>query len=136
MPLAITEAQVNQILEETPFAKIYGIRLRSLAEGACTIEIPFQAAFNRPDGIINGSVYMASADIAMWFAIMTRLGRTIGAVTVEMKTAFLHSASQEDIRCQARVLKLGKRLVYGVAESTNLRGDLLAHHTLTYIRPD
>jgi acyl-coenzyme A thioesterase PaaI-like protein len=67
---------------------------------------------------------------------MTRLGKSLGAVTVEMKTNFLRAARQEDFRCSARVLKLGKRLVYGVAECTNLRGDLLTHHTLTYLRPE
>lgn len=37
------------------------------------------------------------------------------------------------LRCRARVLKLGRRLVYGVAEC--LAGDrLLTHHTLTYAR--
>ncbi len=136
MNLSVTPSEINEILRATPFAQIYQIRLVSLGDGECAIEIPYQNLFDRPDGIVNGSVYMAAADVAMWFAIMTRLGKMIGAVTAEMKTSFLHAAQQEDIRCTARILKLGKRLVYGVAECTNPRGELLAHHTLTYIRPD
>jgi acyl-coenzyme A thioesterase PaaI-like protein len=46
----------------------------------------------------------------------------------------LNAAREEDILCHAKILKLGRRLVYGVAECTNLEGKLLTHHTMTYIR--
>ena len=85
---------------------------------------------------MSGPVYMAAADTAMWLAIMTSLGRTDMAVTVEMKTNFLRGAQGEDITCAAKVLRLGRRLIYGTAECLNAEGTLLAHHTLTYIRPD
>jgi acyl-coenzyme A thioesterase PaaI-like protein len=48
----------------------------------------------------------------------------------------LSSARQEDILCHARILKLGRRLIYGLAECTNRDGKLLTHHTITYIRSD
>jgi acyl-coenzyme A thioesterase PaaI-like protein len=52
-----------------------------------------------------------------------------------MTTAFLGSASREPLMCHARVLRLGRRLVYGTADC--LAGDrLVAHHTLTYARMD
>jgi len=78
---------------------------------------------------------MAAADVAMWLAIMTKLGAEDGSVTAEMKSNFLNAAREEDILCHAKILKLGRRLVYGVAECTNREGKLLTHHTLTYIRP-
>lgn len=43
-------------------------------------------------------------------------------------------ARTEDFRCRATVLKLGKRLIYGVAACLGTRG-VLTHHTLTYVRP-
>jgi acyl-coenzyme A thioesterase PaaI-like protein len=43
--------------------------------------------------------------------------------------------AKEPFRCAARVLKLGRRLVYGVAECVNGEGRLLAHHGVTYARP-
>ena len=84
---------------------------------------------------MSGQVFMAAADVAMWLAIMTKLGIRDGAVTAEMKTNFLSGARQEDFLCRARILKLGKLLVYGTAECVNGEGKLLAHHTITYIRP-
>lgn len=58
------------------------------------------------------------------------------SVTTEMTTNFLSSARREDVRCTARVLKLGKSLIYGVAECTNDAGKRLTHHTITYVRLD
>jgi acyl-coenzyme A thioesterase PaaI-like protein len=134
MPLAVTEDEIRQLLAEVAFAKLYGFKLLELGDGESTLEVPFQAAFERPGGIVSGPVFMAAADVAMWVAIKTRLGLSDGSVTVEMKTSFLSGAKREDIRCSARLLKVGRRLIYGVAECAGKNGQLLTHHTLTYIR--
>src|SRR5947209_13394761 len=135
MALAATEAELRGILEDVAFTRSYGFRLQAIDEGQCTLDVPFQKAFERPGGIVSGQVFMAAADVAMWLAIMTKLGATDPSVTAEMTTAFLGSAKEEAFRCTARVLKLGRRLVYGVAESVGTDGTLLAHHTVTYARP-
>ncbi len=132
--LALTEAEATRLLQETPFTRNYGFRICSLAEGECVMEVPFQKTFERPDGIINGSVYMTVADVALWLAILTRIGLHERAVTADMQTAFINGAREENVRCTARVLKFGKRLIYGTAECTNPEGKLLTHHSLTYIR--
>ena len=136
MALAATESELQQVLSDAVFARIYGFRLHSIADGECTLDVPFQHAFERPGGLVSGPVFMAAADVAMWLALLTRLGPADGSVTVEMKTNFLSAAKQEDFRCTAKILKLGKRLVYGVAECVTMEGTLLTHHTLTYFRPD
>jgi acyl-coenzyme A thioesterase PaaI-like protein len=53
-----------------------------------------------------------------------------------MKTNFLKGAKQENFICRARILKLGRRLIYGVAECMTEDGNLLTHHTITYIRAE
>jgi len=134
MALAATESELRGILEDVAFTRSYGFRLHAIDEGRCTLEVPFQTAFERPGGIVSGQVFMAAADVAMWLAIMTRLGPHDGSVTAGMTSAFLGAARREPFRCTARVLKLGRRLVYGVAESVSGGGRLLAHHSLTYAR--
>jgi acyl-coenzyme A thioesterase PaaI-like protein len=134
-PIAVSKADLQRLLEEQSFLRNYNLRVRSVAAGECVLTVPFQRIFERPGGIVSGLVFMGAADVAMWFAIKTLLGADDGCVTAEMKTSFLAAARQQDFRCRARVLKLGKRLVYGVAECTSLDHKLLTHHTLTYIRP-
>jgi len=132
---AVSKPELQRLLLDSPFIRHYGFRLHSIAPGECVLTVPFQPVFERPGGIVSGLVYMGAADVAMWLAIKTLLGSDDGCVTAEMKTSFLSAARRQDIRCRAKVLKLGKRLVYGVAECVSLDRKLLTHHTLTYIRP-
>ena len=133
--LAVTKHGLQRLLHEVAFTKQYGFRIQAIADGACTLHVPFQALFERPGGVIAGQVFMAAADVAMWLAILARLGQTDMSVTVEMTTAFLRPAQREDFWCTATVLKMGSRLVYGVAECVNTAEQLLTHHTMTYARP-
>jgi len=132
--LAATEAELRRVLDQVPFTRAYGFLLHAIAPGQCTLDVPFQPIFERPGGIVGGQVYMAAADVAMWLAIKTRLGSADGSVTATMTSAFLDAARHEPFRCTARVVKLGRRLVYGVAESVSGEGRLLTHHSLTYAR--
>ena len=135
MSVAVTDAEIRQLLMETAFAKLYGFQLLELGDGGCSLTIPFQDAFERPGGIVSGPVFMAAADVAVWVAIKTKLGLSDASVTVEMKTNFLSGAKREDIRCNSKLLKVGRRLIYGTAECLSADGRILTHHTLTYIRP-
>jgi len=129
-----SQRALEKLLKATPFSRIYGLRIESAGRGSCTLRIPYRPEFDRPDGIIGGHTYMTAADVAMWLAIATRLGTGERAVTVEMKTNFLRSLRKEPFLCRARVLKIGRQLVYGTAECFTPRRGLLSHHTLTYIR--
>ena len=132
--LAATEAELRRVLDQVPFTRAYGFLLHAIAPGQCTLDVPFQPIFERPGGIVGGQVFMAAADVAMWLAIKTRLGSADGSVTATMTSAFLDAARHEPFRCTARVVKLGRRLVYGVAESVSGEGRLLTQHSLTYAR--
>lgn len=132
--LAVTKEELIQVLSESSFARIYAYNIHSFGSGECTLIMPFQKDLERPGGIVAGSIFMTAADVAMWLAIMTLLGKDALTVTTELKTAFLRSAKQEDVKCRAQILKLGTSLIYGVAECSNMAGKLLTHHTITYIR--
>jgi uncharacterized protein (TIGR00369 family) len=136
MTLACSERELEQLLSDVAFTRNFGFLLHSIADGECSIDVPFQSAFERPGGIVSGQVFMAAADVAMWLAIKTKLGMADGSVTAEMKTNFLGGAKREGFRCKAKVLKLGRRLIYGVAECVDSKGRLLTHHTVTYIRAE
>jgi uncharacterized protein (TIGR00369 family) len=134
--LAVTASELQEILSGTKFTQGYGFQFHSIADGECTLHVPFQEAFERPGGVVSGQVYMAAADVAMWLAIKTKRGKDDPSVTVAMQTTFIRSARREDLRCTAKLLKMGRRLTHGVAECVTLEGKLLSHHTITYMRPE
>ena len=134
MDLACSEMELEHLLNEVAFTRNLGFTLNGIGDGQCSIDVPFQEAFERPGGIVSGQVFMAAADVAMWLAIKTKLGLADSSVTAEMKTNFLGAAKKEGFRCTAKVLKVGRRLIYGMVERVDSTGRLLAHSTVTYIR--
>ena len=101
--LSVTEQELQQLLDDVAFTRHYGFRLHTIADGNCTLHVPFQAALERPGGIVSGQVYMVAADVAMWLALKTRLGLADKSVTAELNTAFLFGARQEDVWCTANI---------------------------------
>ena len=136
MDLACSELELEHLLTEVAFTRNLGFTLNGIGDGRCSIDVPFQEAFERPGGIVSGQVFMAAADVAMWLAIKTKLGLADSSVTAEMKTNFLGAAKKEGFRCTAKVLKVGRRLIYGMVECVDSTGRLLAHATVTYIRSE
>lgn len=131
---APTVEELNRLLADSSFLQPYGFRVDSTGVGECTLIVPFHPSLERPGGIVSGITMMGAADVAMWLAIMTLRGVDEHWVTSDMKTAFLKSARSEDLSCFARVLKPGKRTMYGTAECRSEAAGLIAHHVLTYAR--
>ena len=132
--MLVERADLHSLLRTFYFSRRLGLEVVELGDGMCTVRVPFRRSFERPGGIVSGDIYMATADIAFWLAIKTFAGLDDTSVTSQMSTAFLAPARSEPFSCWARVLRRGRRTLYGVAECSV--GDrLLTHHTLTYVRP-
>ena len=126
--------RLQELLDRSRFLRPYGFRVVIANKDKCTLELPHKPTLERPGGIINGPALMAAADCAMWLAIKARIGIAQDALTSELTTAFLAPAKGEHVYCTAKILKLGRRRIYGVAECHGKRGGLFSHHTLTYVR--
>jgi uncharacterized protein (TIGR00369 family) len=125
---------LQRLLDRARFLRPYGFRVVRAGEAGCTLELPHKPALERPGGIINGPALMAAADCAMWLAIKARIGVENDALTSDLSTSFLAPAKGEHVYCTARILKMGRRRIYGVAECHGKKGNLFSHHTLTYVR--
>lgn len=135
-PLKVTAEQLQQLLShDTAFTKAYGFVVAAIAPGSCTLGVPHLPHFERPGGIVAGQVFMTAADVAMWLAIKTLRGLDDPSVTSHMQTHFLQSARAEGFTCKAVVLSIRRRTAFGTAECLSPKGQLLAHHTLTYVKP-
>ena len=140
---ALAVERLQEMLDAHEFTRAYGFRVVSVGGGEATIVAPFMKRWERPGGIVSGQVYMNAADCAMWLAILGQDleraggdpdGRTRMAVSTELNTAFVAPAREEDITCTARILRDGRRLVFGVADCHGADGRLLSHHMVTYAR--
>ena len=71
----LTKKELEQVLADSTFVADYRFSIHDSGDGECTIYVPFQEKYVRPGGLVCGPVFMAAADMAMWLAIMTKLGR-------------------------------------------------------------
>ena len=132
----VTIEQLQQLIgRDSAFTRAYGLVVTAASDGSCTLSVPYHPHFDRPGGIVSGQVFMIAADVAMWLAIKTLRGLDDPSVTGHMTTDFLESVSGQGFTCKATVRKLGRRTAFGTAECISLNGELLAHHTLTYVGP-
>jgi acyl-coenzyme A thioesterase PaaI-like protein len=126
---------LNDIIEDTPFLRAYRTRVERCALGECEVVLPYSEDLERPDGLISGMSIMGLADVAMWLAIMTSRGMDERWVTSDMASGFLRGGRAEDIVCSARLLRIGSRSIYGVAECRGMSsGDLLSHHSMRWAK--
>ena len=132
-PQRATVEELNRLLSRCSFIEPYRFRALSCAPGECELELPYRESLDRPGGVVNGPALMATADVAMWLAILTLRGVDEQWVTADMKSSFLSAARGENVVCRARVLKLGARSAYAMADCTTKYVPLVAHHVGTYV---
>ena len=139
MDVDVTVDEVNAFLaRELPFCAELGIRCEQLRGEEAVTRWSFSPRFARPVEFACGPVLMAVADVAMYCAVFTRGGIVPLALTNEMKIAFLRPAvGARDLLARARILKRGRRVVYGVVDvaQDGAPDRLVAHATTTYVLP-
>ena len=132
----ITVEAAQRILDGSPFGRWWGYRVEEVGAGTARLLLPFQPGFERPGGVLQGGCAMTLADVSFWIAGMTVTGEELSTVTLQMSSSFLRPATLGDLRSEARILRAGKRILYGEASVTDAEGNLLTHHVLTYMRPE
>jgi len=126
----------QQMIDQSPFGRWWGYRVEEVGAGTARLLLPFQPGFERPGGVLQGGCAMTLADVAFWIAGMTVIGADPSALTLQMSSTFLRPATLGDLRSEARILRAGRRILYGEASVTDVRGNLLTHHVLTYMRSE
>ncbi len=117
-----------------PWVQQLNLRVLAAEPGVVTLELPVALQHVHGGGVLCGQTMMAACDTAMVLAIMSQLGAFRPMSTVQLQTSFLRPVAGDSASAQvvARVLRLGKSLVFGEVEVLNAQGDLAAHATTTY----
>jgi uncharacterized protein (TIGR00369 family) len=91
----------------------------------------------RPGGTVSGPTIFALVDVAMYLAILSRIGPVALAVTTNCAIDFMRKpAAGRDLTAEARVLKLGRSLAVGdVLVFSDGQPDPVARASLTYSIP-
>lgn len=117
-----------------PWVRELDLRVLDARAGEVVLALPVAARHVHEGGVLCGQTMMAAADTAMVLAVMTRLGGFKPMTTVQLQTSFLRpiGGNAGAARVIARVLRMGKNLVFGEIQILTPDEDLAAHATTTY----
>ena len=114
----------------------FNVRVDAIGDGTISLFMPFRADFIRPGGTITGPALFGLADVALYGAVLSRIGRVELAVTTSMTINFLRRPAPVGVSAEGRLLKLGRRLAYGeVLLRSQGEDEPVAHATGTYSIP-
>jgi uncharacterized protein (TIGR00369 family) len=117
-----------------PWVRELHLRVEAASLGEVRLVLPVAPQHVHAGGVLCGQTMMAAADSAMVLAVMTHLGSFKPMTTVQLQTSFLRGVKGDAGKMQlvARVLKMGRNLVFGEVELLTPGGELAAHTTTTY----
>jgi uncharacterized protein (TIGR00369 family) len=113
------------------------VTIEALDDGAARVRQSVGDGHLRPGGTVSGPVLMATADSAMYAALLGVIGPVALAVTTSLHIDFLRKPPPgRDIVADARLLKLGKRLAVGeVTLYSAGQAEPVARASVTYSIP-
>jgi uncharacterized protein (TIGR00369 family) len=117
-----------------PWVQQLDLRVTRADKGEVELSLPVAPLHVHGGGVLCGQSMMAAADTAMILAICTHLGEFRPMTTVQLQTSFLRPIAGDAGAAQvvARVLRMGKKLVFGEVHLSDAQGELAAHATTTY----
>ena len=130
----MTESAILDLLDRVlaPWVRSLALTPVSVSDESVTLRLPFSGEFRHSGGVICGQVFMAAADTAMIVAISAALGEFRPMTTVSLNINFMRAVRKGDVLVTARVLRMGRNLVFGEIELVDEEGKMAVHATTTY----
>lgn len=129
-----------QLLRDTlarvvsPWVGELRLQVQHAQPGEVLLSLPVGKRHVHAGGVLCGQTLMAAADTAMILAVVTRLGAFRPMTTVQLQTSFLKPVAGDapPLQVLARLLRMGRKLVFGEIRISSADGELVAHATTTY----
>jgi len=127
-PLAELQAIIHR---GVPLAEAWGIELLAAEAGTAVVRLPAQPLLLRPGNTVSGPALMGLADVAMWAALLSVSAGRDESVTSTMTVNFLRPAGSGAVLAEARIVKRGRRMVFGDIMLRAEASDEIAVHVTT-----
>jgi len=137
MRAILTEADLTEFLAVTfPQVKDDFVVERLTPDGII-LRLKVAERHLRPGGTVSGPSMFGLADVAFYFALMSRIGLKALAVTTNVSIDFLRKPMPDaDLLGEARILKIGRQLAAGdVLIRSDGQDEVVARAGLTFSIP-
>ena len=133
----MTTAELQAFLEREMPHMAHELAVESSDAGGLCLRLRVDVRHLRPGGTVSGPAMFGLADVAMYLAILARIGPVGLAVTTNCSMDFMRKpVAGRDLLAQARILKLGRSLAVGdVMVTSEGQAEPVARAGLTYSIP-
>ncbi|MDO5632991.1 MAG: PaaI family thioesterase [Paracoccus sp. (in: a-proteobacteria)] len=137
MSLAMDAVALNAFLRDDFPQCPDGVSVEAVTADGATLRLRIEDQHLRPGGTVSGPTMFMLADVAVYVAILARIGPVALAVTTGASIDFMRKpAGGRDLLAECRLLKLGRQLAVG---DVLIRSDgdaaVVARSTMTYAIP-
>lgn len=133
--MTLSAAAVEAIMHEgVKLAAQWGVEVLEAAGGRALVRLPRRPDLLRPGETVSGPALMGLADVAMWAALLGTAGGHDDSVTSAVTVNFLRPVGPGPTLAEARILKRGRRMVFGeVLMRAEGAEDVAVHVTTSWV---
>ncbi|MFG3016462.1 PaaI family thioesterase [Streptomyces cinerochromogenes] len=133
--MTMTTAEADKILlaNFAPWVLDLGLTVEAVGEDRAVLRLPWSKRLAREGGGLSGQALMAAADTATVIAVSAARGGFVPMTTVQQSTSFQRAVTGTDVRIEAVLTKLGRRMAFAdVTLSDAASGALAARASTVY----
>ena len=116
-----------------PFFEMMGVRVDRMDGGVGELSVAVRSDFCNGEGWVQGGLYAALADEAIVLAVYQTLGENETIATITESTSFLRGVNAGRFHAVGRVVKRGRRVIFGEGQVSDGNGKLCTVTTLSLI---
>lgn len=137
MRAILTETDLSRFLDEVFPQARDDFAVERLTPDGIVLRMKVAERHLRPGGTVSGPAMFGLADVAFYFALMSRIGLQALAVTTNVAIDFLRKPLPDaDLLGEARILKIGRQLAAGdVLIRSEGQDEVVARAGLTFSIP-
>lgn len=124
----------KRLIDSNNYPRLLGFVLDTLEHGRAVLSVEVTEQLLQLQGIMHGGAIASLIDTAVAIAIAGISEPGDRFTTVEMKVNYLAPINGGRAIADARLIKVGRRIIVGDCEVTDSRGTLAAKALVTYIR--
>ena len=98
--------------ESNYFQGLIGFRFTECGDGVCVSVLEIEEKHFHSGGVVQGGVCFTMADASMATCLHSILEEGEGCSTIEVKISYLEPMRWGRLRCEARVIRRGKRVAF------------------------
>ncbi len=119
--------------ERGNFVLLLDLQLEKVERGKAVMRMPFRSEITNGTGAVHGGAIVSLCDTVFYVALASIFGRDQDTTTASLQCNFLAPAlPPHDLIAEARVLKAGRRIVYGEVYVRSAE-KIVAHATLNFL---